>query len=648
MRKTEAGLSESPHAAVDLWIKAPDDSTLTCVLKAGVDVRLGRSSRCDLKIGWDRSISRRHAKLRWTGTRLLIQCYDSAQNPVVADGQTMRRAELNVGESFMIGTTAFCVTETGAAPGDSFQQMELGRDNTIIPGLSSDGLETIGPIGSADKAKPKIERAFAAHEVRRLDFDNAARQIELLSALPERIEASRSDEELGLQIAELLLDAIPHAEAVAVVSFNPDGISESDGSDVGFPVPRMMRVHSRDDSEITFRPSRRLIARTLLEQKTVLHIWDDDLHDPSKVDTAQFTQTMGLGWAFASPVLSESSRGWCLYVSGRGGSAGPFSIREEDFQSDLRFTELVAQFLGSVRQVRVLQDQKTQLSSFFSPKVIDSLMEEGDGTSLEPDARDVTVLFCDVRGFSLKSDVDDEHLLGVLNSARDALGVMAGAILDYDGAIADFQGDAALGFWGWPVPLEDGPLPACRAALTIVNDFRRAALESGGPMQGFGVGVGIAHGRALAGQIGTDNQAKIGVFGRIVNLGSRLEGMTTQFGVDICIDEATAAWIARSTDSIDVRVRPLARVRPRGMQRIQNIYTVVPPLDEAPDVTNEMLQWSGDAMNAIAAGDWSDAVSILQRFPENDAPSRFLLDHLAYGRIPCPVDWDGAITLTRK
>jgi adenylate cyclase len=308
----------------------------------------------------------------------------------------------------------------------------------------------------------------------------------------------------------------------------------------------------------------------------------------------------------------------------------------------------VSQFLGSVRQVRTLQDQKTQLSSFFSPKVIDSLMDSGGVPSLEADARDVTVMFCDVRGFSLKAEVDDDELPNVLRSGREALGVMASAILDYDGAIADFQGDAALGFWGWPVPLDDGPLPACQAALTIVREFRRASQIEGGPLHGFGVGIGIAHGRALAGQIGTENQAKIGVFGRIVNLGSRLEGMTKFFGVDVCIDEATAKWIEPAAAQLNVRIRALARVTPKGMTSAEMVYGLVPSAKEAPHLTDAMINAHGHAVTAVSEGRWKDAAELLHSFPSNDLPSQFLLRFLDDGRKMCPPDWNGAIPLRKK
>lgn len=649
---TDGGTSSADAIAerVSLWARNPGIEPLSHGLDAGAPISLGRSSQNDVTILGDRALSRRHVTLRWDGRQLQITCFENARNPIVIGQQVVRSARARLGDVFAIGGTIFQLVAIEAEPDDAFWTATApqGSSATVpsaLADLGTEGLETINDLGGKSSSEePSVERLFALDEVRHLQFGAVDHQLELLSALPQRIEASRTEEDLAAQIAELLLEALPRAEAAAVVSVDPESLADDEASGRRQLTPRMMRVDSRGTSEGTFRPSRRLIARTLHEKKSVLHIWGSggDGGDEG------FTQTMGLDWAFAVPLLSEASRGWCLYVSGRGGPRGAFSVSPEDFESELRFTVLVSQFLSSVRQIRALQDQKTQLSSFFSPKVIDSLMDSGGVPSLDADARDVTVVFCDVRGFSLKAEVDDDELPNVLRSGREALGVMASAILDYDGAIADFQGDAALGFWGWPVPLDDGPLPACRAALTIVREFRRASQVDGGPMQGFGVGIGIAHGRALAGQIGTENQAKIGVFGRIVNLGSRLEGMTKFFGVDVCVDEATAKWIEPAAEKLNVRVRALARVTPQGMTSAETVYGLVPSLKEAPHLTDVMIDAHGHAVTAVIEGRWNEAVELLQQFPDNDVPSRFLLRFLDDGRKKCPPDWNGAIPLRKK
>ena len=85
--------------------------------------------------------------------------------------------------------------------------------------------------------------------------------------------------------------------------------------------------------------------------------------------------------------------------------------------------------------------------------VVESLIGSPSQDVLTPAERDITVLFCDVRGFSRQAEQLQDQLPRLLESVRAALGVMVNCIIERDGTIADLQGDAALGFWGWPVSL---------------------------------------------------------------------------------------------------------------------------------------------------------------------------------------------------
>ena len=260
----------------------------------------------------------------------------------------------------------------------------------------------------------------------------------------------------GVQTCALpiLLEAIPNALASAVAHFDetelPDDVSKIDQ----FPKPLSMRVQTRENFEGRFVPSRRMILKCLKTQSSVVHVFE------SAGGESQFTMNEGLGWAFCSPIKAESGKGWCLYVSGQGTPSGALIITEDDLLGDLRFTQLVAEFIGSIRQVRLLQDQKSQLTTFFSPKIIDGLTKANSKDALRPAERQISVLFCDVRGFSKKAESRRGDLISLLKSASAALNVMANGIVNADGAVADFQGDAALGFWGWPMETDEGPIPA--------------------------------------------------------------------------------------------------------------------------------------------------------------------------------------------
>jgi adenylate cyclase len=489
------------------------------------------------------------------------------------------------------------------------------------------------------------ELSFKTSDLSSVAFGDPARQMEVLSTLPKLISSSDSDVDLANKLCGMLLEAIPPAMAVAVAMFDEADVQQMKASQSApsaeIPMPAVVRVQTRSTYEGRFVPSRRLIRKALIKGESVLHV-------VGEIEGSVFTMASSLGWAFCVPLTAETCVGWCLYVSGLGGRDDNNFVTGEMLKGDLRFTQMVCQLLGSICTVRSLQEQKTQLSSFFSPKVITNLTKRGGaGDILAPSERDITVLFCDVRGFSRKAEQLKDDLHQLLECVKAALSAMTGGILEYDGSVADFQGDAALGFWGWPTSLPDGPMSACRAALAIMREFHLPP-EDQGLLAGFSCGAGIAHGRAIAGQIGTSHQAKIGVFGPMVNQGSRIEGLTRQFGVNVCIDEATANFVRRLMPAEEGRCRRLARVRPKGMDIPILVDELLPPEFEGDKMTGLALLNYEAALNAVIAGRWDEALERLLVVPDEDGPKRFLLAQMGKFKFRPPDDWDGAFRLDEK
>lgn len=613
------------ESTLQISISGPDPSQrIQKVLNEGEVLRIGRAPQRGWAIPWDLAISREHADLCWAAGTLRVVMLPAARNPIVYRNRMTKELSITAGDWFQIGATTFQAVGTGG------QQAERLDEDTI----ATEAYEEPGAVVE--------QHAYSEDDLRKVAFRNAEHQIELLSKLPRMISGSQSDEELGGLVSRLLLDAIPQADAVAVAHYDETELPKDESFIDEFPKPLTLRFETREGFTGRFNPSRRMILKSLRQQASVIHIWD--------VNNASgaFTISEGLGWAFCAPIRGESCQGWCMYVSGKGGEGGGLIASDTELASDLRFTELVAQFIGSIRHVRLLQEQKTQLSSFFSPKVIEGLTGNNGQDALSPSEKEISVLFCDVRGFSKKSEKLQDDLLTLLHSVSAALGVMAGGILERDGAIADFQGDAALGFWGWPVELEEGPVPACRAALSIYTQFYNEIAVEGSLLEGFSVGLGVAHGRALAGQIGTDQQAKVGVFGPVVNQGARLETMTKQFDLPICIDETTATYAKKHLKPSEGRIRRLARVRPKGMDTPITVFGLIPPADQMPETTDQIIADYEAALDAVIKGDWDAAIGLLKQVPDTDGPKRFLLREMAESKQTPPADWDGAFSLANK
>ena len=564
-------------------------------------VRLGRAPRSGWAVPWDALISREHAELQMVSGQLRVRRLDSARNPIYHQDSESTDFLVTSSESFRIGRTVFQ--------------------------LVSADLES-------DSKSPASERSFHPDELRKVAFQNADQRLEVLAKLPKAIAQTTTDEDLASRVASLVLEAIPTAEAAAVVAFDEFSIEAQ---------PKMIRWDNRNDGMGRFTPSRRLMIKALQLGQGLLHIWVD--HDESN---PAFTVSGSLDWAFCMPFRGDACRGWCLYVSGQKDCIPGTSLGEDQLKGDLRFAELISEFIGSIRQVRLLSKQQAGLCQFFSPAVLDALRQTDSEKQLEPQESDITVLFCDVRGFSKKSEQAQQGLRELLDRVSDALGVMTCGIIKYDGVIADFQGDAALGFWGWPAPHEDDRLSACRAALHIQQEFQHALHDSRHTLAGFQVGIGVAHGRAIAGKIGTKEQIKVGAFGPPVNLGARLEGLTKSLSASILIDEATAEFVRSELPPSEGRLRRIGRFRPAGMSAELMLTQLLPPLDQDATVTDEAIKIYETAWDLFAMGEWRDAFDQLSQLSEQDKVKDYLSLYITQHNGKPPANWNGVIVMQSK
>ena len=573
-------------------------------LPEGETVLLGRAPRNGFSVPWDPLISREHAHIRLADGKLCVRELATARNPIFYAGQPAKQFDVEPEGEFLIGETTF--------------RFEVGKQPATQPKI----VEHILGDGASDP------------------FDNASACLEALCQIPTLLAAARNEEEFATHVVDLLLASLRGAMVAAVVQFDPE--LESSDPDAN---PKLIRWNSRSDVVQRFRPSRRLMARAFENQQSVVHVWCEE-QDPQ----ANYTMTSDLDWAFCTPIPTAARERWCLYVSGRRQFLGVRDVQSpDDLLRELRLAELMAKFIGAIRHVRVLEHQHTEMRQFFSPAVVETLVGENSSSALEPRQGLVSVLFCDVRGFSRKVEESSSNLHALLGQVGEALSIMSRSILRFEGVIADFQGDAALGFWGWPNPSEDAAVLACRAALMIYDLFAAAADDPTHPLHGYQVGMGVCHGEAIAGRIGSQEQIKVGVFGPVVNLASRLQDLTKQIGVPILIDAPTAAALADSgVTSEEAFCRRVTRLRPCGTVTPVDVYALEPNRPGVRVLADSELQAFTLAVQAFVSGDWQQAKALLAALPADDGPTNFLRGAIGDLGGLAPADWDGAVTMSRK
>jgi adenylate cyclase len=554
-------------------------------------------------VPWEPFLARRHAELTLRINRLKVRRLAAATNPVFHAGKQADAFEIGPGGSFVIGRTAFTMADPSTRPFPSSGEGRILLD----------------------------ARTVMHRELDRLAFRDAPHRLDVLSKLPDVISSATDDADLFARLGDMLLAGIRRADAVALVT--PE---------------KVLHWDRRLTGEGVFEPSRRLVAEAVERQKqTVLHVWSAE----HLTDADPFTMRGRFDWAFCTPVAAEACPGWGIYVAGRFHGAEPSTLlapwESNELRDDVKFAELVADILGALRQAQVLRERQGVFRRFFSPGVMNLLSGRDAAHALEPREADVTVLFCDLRGFSKTVEAAEGRLLPVLNRVSAALGVMTQNILAHRGAIADFLGDAALGFWGWPLDHPTKAEDACRAALGIRAAFAEIGQQPAHPLYGFRVGIGIASGRAVAGGIGTPEQAKVTVFGPVVNLASRLQDMTKLLRVPILIDEPTAAAVREHTAPDVARVRRLAKVKPYGLDTPLTVTDLIPPA--GPGVlTDEDITAYEAALDAFLRGEWETAYKLLHRVPPDDRGKDLLTEFILKNNRTPPTGWYGVIPLGSK
>ncbi|MEM8666981.1 MAG: adenylate/guanylate cyclase domain-containing protein [Planctomycetota bacterium] len=568
---------------------------------------VGRTG-ADWNVPWDALVSRAHVALMpLADGRLQVRCLDSARNPVFHRGSQVDGFTLVPGDHFVIGSTTFTLANR--------------------PGASdSSGVANV------------TEHAFDHAVLRRRHFRDAASRIEVLSRLPDLIASSGSDEELLVRVTSVLLQATTSASAVAIVKVATE-IRESGEVEI---LHYDSRIPGREGPPVSAGLARSAISK----RESVLHLWSGMRHDTT------YTASEDVDWAFCVPLRSEACPGWALYVTGQlitdvGVDLGQsIAAAPDDLQDDVKFAELVGTTLANLRQSRRLERRQSAIRHFFAPVVMEALAGKDTDEVLAPREADLSVMFCDLRSFSKQSERKSDDLLALLASVSDALGVMTRHILDTGGVIGDFHGDAAMGFWGWPLEQQDAALRAASAAGRILDDNRRSTGQPESDSS-FRFGVGIASGRAVAGRIGTVDQVKVTAFGPVVNLASRLEGLTKVFGAEVILDQQTATQI-QSAGSRDHRVRKLALVRPAGLEKPVEVYELITLTnDDSRSLTDEQIQRYEASLSALILGDWEEAYRHLHELPAWDRPKDVLLSIvLRHNRIP-PENWNGVIDLPK-
>jgi adenylate cyclase len=316
-----------------------------------------------------------------------------------------------------------------------------------------------------------------------------------------------------------------------------------------------------------WRPSQNVLRSVLREKKT---FWEA----PDQADSDLTSSLVGVEVVVAAPILDRDGEViGVVYGDCRqdGQSNGRTRISKLEAMLVQLLAGGVATGLARIEQERAAINAEIRFGQFFTPELSRQL-------ALQPDllnGRDseVSVLFCDIRGFSRVS----ERLgpAGTVEWIGDVMGALSDCVLAHRGVLVDYIGDELMAMWGAPEVQEDHARLACRAALDMLSLLPelngRWEARLGEPL---GLGIGVNTGRARVGNTGSRHKFKYGPLGPMVNLASRVQGATKYLRTRFLVTESTRARLGD-----EFWTRRLCKVRVVNIPTAVDLYELAAPGD---------------------------------------------------------------------
>lgn len=283
-------------------------------------------------------------------------------------------------------------------------------------------------------------------------------------------------------------------------------------------------------------------------------------------------------------------------------------------------------------------------SQYLSPDLVDRLAKNPEKLVLGGEEKDLTVLFCDIRGFtSLSESLSAGELTELLNSF---LTPMTTVLLNNGATIDKYMGDAIMAFWNAPIDQENHRELACKSVLDM-----RIALEELNAERGLDlrIGIGLNTGPSCVGNLGSAQRFSYSAIGDTVNVTSRLEGLTKQYGLDNLVSGETAKGLK------DTIVLEVDQVRVVGREQPVTIYSLVSP-ENSPEgnEVNACLEQHKQMLADYRIGDLQAVEMNITLLEAKMPPSYAKIYQIYRSRVEdqktngLPANWDGVFIATQK
>ncbi len=291
---------------------------------------------------------------------------------------------------------------------------------------------------------------------------------------------------------------------------------------------------------------------------------------------------------------------------------------------------------------------KSAFGHYLSADVINDLLANPDKLKLGGEKKYMTAMFTDVKGFSTISEkLDPTDLVHLLNLY---LSELSDIVLDLQGTVDKYEGDAIISFFGAPLEMDDHARRACLAAIRMKHaeeELNRKFLADSLTPAPLLTRIGVHTGDMVVGNMGTKRKMNYTMMGSNVNLAARLESVNKQYGTWMLTSETT-----RTQAGSDIFTRRLDRVRVVGISEPVRLYEIIGEASHAPAGIKEAVELFHSGLAWFEKKDWiraaKDFSSVLRVRPD-DGPAKKYLQRCNEYKVDPPLEtWDGVFNLTEK
>lgn len=322
---------------------------------------------------------------------------------------------------------------------------------------------------------------------------------------------------------------------------------------------------------------------------------------------------------------------------------------------------ILAATLNYIREERQKRQIRSAFGQYLSPALVGRLADNPEELVLGGETRELTVLFTDIRGFTTISESYKDYPEGLTQLMNRFLTVLSNPILERNGTIDKYMGDAIMAFWNAPFDFEHHVMEACLAAIEMIENVEQLNIDRADELKdstietfhAIKVGIGINTGTCVVGNMGSENRFDYTALGDTVNIASRLEGQSKPYGLNIVIGAQTADTVKDTLAIFEIDL-----IRVKGKNEPVRIYSLVGREDLAQSEAFEEFRAVNSAMIAsYRAQEWDaafEALELLEDLGEKIGVSveEYLLIYEAriteFQSNPPGANWDGVYTAMSK